>query len=113
MKQTTFLLLAILFLISSHAHADIHCVAKVALNNSYDVVLTNSTSPATLTVKTADGFQYSGAATFAIRPDTGMNEYYLPITWDQSILVQIQNGDTSELALCLSQSECYLCKAVQ
>lgn len=86
----------------------VSCQAKVALNRVYDVKIDRETHQAS--VKTDNGYIYEATCSYTYSPRTHTASYYMPAGFAQGILIQFEQGGANRIALCLKDSECYLCR---
>jgi len=85
----------------------VNCTANVA-NRTYQVAL--DTSNRTIDIKTDNGFRYQSTATYQYSPQQKAFNYFLTYDFGKSLLLSIEDGGKQQLALCLTSTECYLCR---
>lgn len=84
------------------------CQAKVALNRVYDVKVDRESH--LVSIKTDNGYVHEAVSSYSYSPRTNSSFYYVPVSFAQGILVELEEGGAKRIALCLKDTECYLCR---
>jgi hypothetical protein len=86
---------------------EVHCTAKVT-NRTYKVTL--NTESREIEVITDNGHHYNGITSRYYSPRSRSEIYYLPATFTHGLEVELEMTGQHRIALCLTNTECYLCK---
>jgi hypothetical protein len=93
--------------VAGSAYAEqISCTATLPIQNP--IVATVDTDTLFMTVTRANGFRTAGYAT--VRENREVTDYFLPFSYTNSYLLQLELVGQERRALCLTDSECYLCR---
>ncbi len=101
-----FLVLGIFFGLSAKA-ASIECTAKVTIHQFHVNVDLDSSR---MVIKTSTGATFEGSANHYSPSSGEFEDYFLPISFTSSILVEVEKVGQQRIALCLKDNECYLCR---
>ena len=108
----SLLVLALISMGQLRADEMINCSAKVGLANRFTVALNRTTL--LLTIDTLDGYHYQGYSTMRYSPKSGSQLYFLPLmsvgSGNAGLGVDVETGGMGRVVMCLTSTECYLCR---
>ncbi len=84
----------------------VDCTARVA-NRTYSAKLDTATH--TMEVITDNGYRQSGSVNLYHSPSAQSDTYFLSTGFVRGIELELELGGAHRVALCLSNTECYLC----
>lgn len=85
----------------------IECTAKVT-NRIFKVTIDPATRA--LSATTDNGYIYQGTANYFYSPRAKSDLYYLTTSFTSGIELELERGGQQRIALCLKETECYLCR---
>jgi|GEM_PF-1295806 len=88
--------------------ADVHCTAKVALNQMYTVDIQEETG--NTSISNLGGTKVDGVANRYLSGRTGDVTWFLATGFDKGFEVSVEHGGQQRVAFCLAANECYLCR---
>jgi hypothetical protein len=83
------------------------CTAQVTI---HQFKVTVDPQAPRLTVATDTGSHYDGSPAVSYSAQSGDTDYFLATGFGVGFDVDVENGGQHRIALCLSPSECYLCR---
>lgn len=108
--KATFIVLVLALGYNAGA-APLQCQANVTIH-PVQVSIADPGGPSKMVVKTDTGTEYSGIANYTRSVPRRTQTYFLQLNWQYqpAISLEVEEGGSGRMALCMKANECYACK---